>query len=379
MRIRYLAKSLPTTSTYIRYLYQPFLFVMAISITSYSGIGSIRRLISTERLSFFDDISFIDFTRKFNESDLNKIYPIKEGCGQLFPPPQYLVCGRYIRKWRTYNESEQQNIRINNIPPSIDNEEITPSTPVTPPTIPPNFTSKISNKRIHELAASINLYSSVSMYTCDDLNPEGHCIKFKPPIHWIGACCSWRVILHIIRYFTTVLDDKQRLEEKEKERLISRSERRKYNKNIYHLHINRVICDGKSTPISLNETCEHCGFKLTPKLTKYDGYQNLMEGKPPGCPQCIQTYDVAVRKTVTDNKAYSILADQIIGNKKQPPALSSPSIINVDIHSSIKKNIGRIGNSPLGKAVLDQIKSKFRIKVQEIEPCFSPDVYKENQ
>ena len=130
---------------------------MAISITSYSGIVSIKRLISSNGLSYFDDFDFTLFKRIFNESDLNDIYPKQKGCGRLFPPPQYLVCGRFIREWRTYTESKQQDICDNNTPPSIE-EEVTPTTPATPPELPPYFTRRIDRKDCYQLAKNV-IYS----------------------------------------------------------------------------------------------------------------------------------------------------------------------------------------------------------------------------
>ena len=51
----------------------------------------------------------------------------------------------------------------------------------------------------------------------------------------------------------------------------------------------------------------------------------------------------------------------------------------MDIHSLIKKNIGSISNSALGKAVLNEFKDYITLLVKVIEPCFPPEEYNMHQ
>lgn len=242
--------------------------IMAISITTYSGIGPIKRLIGSHELSYFDDFDFTLFKRIFNESDLNDIYPIQEGCGRLFPPPQYLVCGRFIREWRTYIESKQQDIRDNNTPPSIE-EEVTSLTSATPPELPPYFTRRIDRKDCYQLAMDVNLQRTLTITDNTILNPKQ--LSCKVPIHYRGACRNWIVVLHNILYFYVVLSKEQQLEEIQKACHISRSERAQYNKNINHLHNNRLLCD-LSKQMEGGE-CKVCGFTLSPEIMSHEQYQ----------------------------------------------------------------------------------------------------------
>ena len=57
--------------------------------TTFSSVSVLIRK-SPERLDVLD---FTGFEEKFGEGSLEKLYPKREGLGQLNPPPHYLTTG----------------------------------------------------------------------------------------------------------------------------------------------------------------------------------------------------------------------------------------------------------------------------------------------
>ena len=72
--------------------------------TTFCSIGVLIRK-SPERLDVLD---FTGFEEKFGEGSLEKLYPKREGLGQLNPPPHYLTTGARVREWRGLSEQSQQ-------------------------------------------------------------------------------------------------------------------------------------------------------------------------------------------------------------------------------------------------------------------------------
>ena len=82
-----------------------------IKASSYSRIGD---LLNKDERSL-DSLDFTDFAQKHGEDALDKLYPKNEKYGKLYPPPQYLINGAAVRRWRKISDSEQKHI-IKNTP-----------------------------------------------------------------------------------------------------------------------------------------------------------------------------------------------------------------------------------------------------------------------
>lgn len=344
---------------------------MPICITTYHDLSSIKMLITRQGgPSHFDSIDFTNFNSKYEENQLSIIYPIQDGCGDLYPTKQYLKSGKLILKWRSLSKKEQQEISISDSSPPPNEEEYVPLSLPKSPTLPSNYIGTISNKLCHEHASTINLRSKLSITSSITLNPRQ--LSLMIPLHFLGATRYWRYLLHIIRYFYNELNNTQQLEEINKERHISASQRDQYNANINYLHNNRLLCD-TTTLQGKYSRCFTCGFQLTPAIENHIKFQKLMNGHPMStCAQCIQTRKSMQMKIYSNSLASNLLSQQI-NNPQNPNCSHLQRTVIIDVHNELKREV------PIGwqekysneRLVFGLIKKEVRLRVITLLPTYS--------
>ena len=86
--------------------YNSYLLVCppVVQATTYCRIGSLARKPPDQ----LDLLGFIGLEEKFGEGSLDRLYPKREGFGQLHPPPHYLMTGARVPEWRGFSEQRQQ-------------------------------------------------------------------------------------------------------------------------------------------------------------------------------------------------------------------------------------------------------------------------------
>ena len=188
--------------------------------------------------------------------------------------------------------------------------------------------------------------------------------SLKPPLHIRGGHKTWKDALYSNIIFYIIMNEGDRRYEIAKARKLSTNQRRQYDSNIAYLHANRLYLNGRLTTVPKevfisryecsgaplfnsdgdeidvvdDTTCKQCGFRLTTKVRKSEGYQKKRRLNPDIiCLTCCVGIEQSEKKRVKTNNLQETFYNQV----KQPRRINEHrhiKFINSDIESFLSNS-----------------------------------------